>query len=438
MTALDGSVVNTILPVITRNFSSTIAAVEWIITIYLLVISGLLLTFGRLGDMQGHKRVYIAGFVIFVFSSALCGLAPSVNSLIVFRGFQALGAAMLMANSPAILTKSFPARQRGQALGIQATMTYLGLTVGPSLGGWLADQFTWRSVFYINIPVGLAALILSTRYIPSDHLSKTREQFDLWGALVFLAGLVALLFGLNQGDALGWASPLILGSLGVSALLLAVFIQLERRAPSPMLDLSLFRSPAFSGASISAILNYICIYIVTFIMPFYLIQGRNFSPTQAGLILTAMPIIMALVAPLSGTISDRVGTHWPTITGMAVLAVGLYLLSGLGPTTHPSQIALSLGVVGFGVGVFVSPNNSALMGAAPRPRQGIAAGIMATSRNIGMALGVGLAGAVFTTILSQGGEMQSDALFHALQVCFLVAAGIAVCGVGITAIQIRY
>lgn len=433
MSALDGSVVNTTLPLISRNFNSTVAAVEWIVTIYLLVLSGLLLSFGRLGDLQGHKRVYVAGFAIFIASSALCGQAASVNSLIAYRGLQALGAAMLMANSPAILTKSFPARQRGQALGLQATMTYLGLTVGPSLGGWLADQFSWRAVFYINLPVGLIALILSARFIHADHPSQVTERFDPLGALTFLAGLVVLLLGLNQGHALGWTSPVILGLLGASALFLFTFVRIESRVASPMLDLQLFRSWPFTGATISAILNYTCIYTITFLMPFYLLQGRSFTPTNTGMLLTAMPIVMALVAPFSGTLSDRIGTRWPTMVGMAGLAIGLYLLSGLGPDTSPAQIAVRLGVVGLGVGIFVSPNTSALMGAAPRNRQGIAAGIMATSRNVGMVLGVGLAGAVFTTIVGQAGETQSMALFDALQVSFMFAAGIAVLGLVVTA-----
>jgi EmrB/QacA subfamily drug resistance transporter len=427
MSALDGSVVNTTLPVITRQLGSTVAASEWAVTIYLLVLSGLLLSFGRLGDMRGHKRVYLAGFGIFVVSSALCGLATSVPMLVAFRGLQALGAAMLSANSPAILTKSFPARQRGQALGLQATMTYLGLTVGPSLGGWLTEAFSWRAVFYINVPVGLLAFLLSLRYIAPDHPGKVSERFDALGALAFMVGLTVLLFGLNQGHALGWGSLPILASLGGALLFLATFVWIEQRSASPMLDLSLFRSWVFSGAVLSAILNYICIYVITFLMPFYLIQGLQLGPAQAGVILTSMPIVMAIVAPLSGTLSDRIGAYWLTIVGMALLAIGMFLLSRLGPDTSLLSIALRLSVAGLGTGVFISPNTSALMGAAPRNRQGIASGIQATARNFGMVLGVGLAGAIFTTIAADAAP-GSPELFQAIHVSYLAASGVAVLG----------
>jgi EmrB/QacA subfamily drug resistance transporter len=439
MSALDGSVVNTTLPLITRSLGSDIAAIEWVVTIYLLVLSGLLLSFGRFGDMRGHKMVYIFGFVIFIFSSAICGLAPSVLILVIFRGIQAIGAAMIQANSPAILTKTFPSEQRGQALGMQATMTYLGLTVGPSLGGWLADQFTWRAVFYINVPIGLLTLWLSWRYIPQDSEKKSRESFDLVGALIFITGLVSLLFGLNQGHAIGWTSGLILGSLGLAAVLISVFIWIELRVPNPMLDLSLFTSRQFSAAVSSAILNYICVYSIIFLMPFYLIQGRNLSPTHAGLILTAMPIVMAIVAPLSGTLSDRIGTRPPAVLGMCLMAIGLVLLASLGSETSTLGLISRLAAVGLGIGTFISPNNSALMGAAPRPRQGIAAGMLATARNVGMVLGVGLAGAIFTTYLgnqaSQSQISQTGPLFGAIHASFMVAAGVAVIGALISAIS---
>jgi EmrB/QacA subfamily drug resistance transporter len=394
----------------------------------LLLVSGMLLSFGRLGDLRGHRPIYLAGFFGFILSSVLCGLASSTLSLVFFRGVQALGAAMLSANSPAILTKSFPASQRGQALGLQATMTYLGLTVGPSLGGWLTDQFSWRAVFYINIPVGLLALALSWRFVPRDTQRSTSERFDLTGAAVFMAGLVALLLGLNQGHNWGWTSLPILGLLAGAAALLGLFVWVEARSPHPMLDLSLFSNRLFSAATSAAVLNYICVYTIIFIMPFYLIQARAFSASQAGLLLTAMPITMAILAPLSGTLSDKIGARLPSTFGMLAIAAGLFLLSRLGPDSPSSQIVLSLAAAGVGIGVFISPNTSALMGAAPRSHQGVAAGVMATARNVGMVLGIGFAGAVFTTILSGSWQSETLAIFPAAQAAFLAAIAVAAIG----------
>ena len=315
MSALDGSVVNTILPVVTDYFKTDVATIEWVVTTYLLVVSGLLLSVGRLGDLRGNKVAYIWGFVIFVVGSALCGSASSPVFLITARGLQAIGAAMLFANSPAILTKNFPASQRGQALGLQGAMTYLGLTTGPFLGGWLSDTFGWHSVFYINVPIGLIAIWLSLVIIPRDTPSGQTEKFDLAGALTFLVGLVALLFALNQGHVLGWTSPIILGLFIASLLILGLFTWIEMHVPTPMLDLSLFKRRVFSMSTLSPILNYICVYSVLFLTPFYLIQGRGLSASQAGLILTSQPIIMAITAPISGKLSDRVRLTHPNHTG---------------------------------------------------------------------------------------------------------------------------
>ena len=425
MSALDGSVVNTVLPVITEYFHSDVVTIEWVVTVYLLVVSGLLLSFGRLGDLRGNKSVYIWGFVIFVAGSALSGLSPAPVYLIAARAFQALGAAMLFANSPAILTKTFPASQRGQALGLQGTMTYLGLTTGPFLGGWLADTFSWHAVFFINLPVGLLALWLSWRVIPQDVPAEREEQFDLTGAFTFIAGLVALLLGLNQGDQWGWLSPLTLGLIIGSFVILAIFVRIEYRAPAPMLDLSLFRRRLFNMAAISPLLNYICVYGVTFLMPFYLIQGRGLSAAQAGLILTAQPLVMALMAPFSGTLSDHIGSQIPSTLGMLILSVGLFLLSRMTTASPFTSAILGLAVAGLGVGLFVAPNNSALMGAAPRSRQGIASGVLALARNVGMVLGIGLTGAIFTTLLSRGDPNAPSVLVPAASAGFLFASGVA-------------
>ena len=437
MTALDTSVANIVLPVIGQTFNKTITSVEWVVTIYLLVLSGLLLSFGRLGDMRGHKIIYLSGFGIFILGSLLAGIAPNIGLLIAFRGLQALGAAMLAANSPAILTKSFPPQQRGQALGLQATMTYLGLTVGPSLGGWLANLYGWRVVFYINVPVGLVFLWLGSHFIPSDNVRQTVEKFDLPGAITFMLGLGALLLGLNKGEDWGWTSLLTLLLLFCAGMFLSAFFYIEKHSENPMLDLTLFKKLPFSLSTASAVFNYIGVYSSIFLMPYYLIQGRGFTPAQAGLILTAQPLIMAVVAPISGTLSDKIGTRLPTVIGMIILSTGLFLLSRLDAQSEIRTIMLSLAVIGLGTGIFISPNNSALMGSAPKSRQGIAAGILATARNFGMVLGVGIAGAIFTTTLAHGstgliapgGSNETETVFRALQLSFMTAALIAFLGV---------
>ncbi|MBV8518762.1 MAG: MFS transporter [Acidobacteria bacterium] len=424
MSALDGSVVNTVLPVLREELHASVAGIEWVATIYLLVISALLLIVGRAGDLRGHKRVYVGGFVLFVLGSALCGFASTARVLIGMRALQALGAAML-ANGPAILTKAFPREQRGRALGAQAMFTYLGLTTGPSFGGWLAHAFSWRAVFFINVPVGLLAIALSLHFIENDRPERTGETFDFGGAALFTSGLVLLLVALNQGHAWGWLSLKIVLLFVSAVVLLAAFVRWERRRADPMLDLSLFRARVFSGATITALCNYICVYSVLFIIPFLLIQGRGLDAQQAGLVLTAQPIVMAIVAPFAGALSDRIGSRVLTTTGMFVLAVGLVLLATF--TAHASRglVAAGLAVVGLGVGLFTSPNNSALMGAAPAHRQGIASGVLATARNVGMVLGIGIAGAVFTTVLARGG---ADAVPHGAAVSLYTAAGIALAG----------
>jgi EmrB/QacA subfamily drug resistance transporter len=425
MSALDGSVVNAILPVIQKYFNTNVATIEWVVTIYLLTVSGLLLTFGRLGDLRGNKTVYVWGFVIFVAGSAFSGFSSTPTFLIASRAIQALGAAMLFANSPAILTKTFPVAQRGRALGLQGTMTYLGLTTGPFLGGWLAGRFGWHAVFFINVPIGLLAIWLSWRTIPNDLPSERRERFDLYGSLTFMAGLVILLFALNRGQEWGWLSPLTLGLIISSILILSLFVWIEQRVPAPMLDLSLFRSRVFNTAAISPVLNYIGIYSLLFLMPFYLIQGRGLSPAQTGLILTAQPLVMALMAPFAGTFSDRIGAQIPTTLGMLVMGGGLFMLSRLTPDSPLAYVVIGLAISGLGSGMFVAPNNSALMGAAPRNRQGIASGVLALSRNVGMVLGVGLTGAVFTTMLAHGQNGNPVTLVNAVDAGLLFATGTA-------------
>lgn len=428
MSTMGASAVNAVLPVIRETFGASVATIEWVVAIFLLVVSALLLTFGRLGDLRGHRPIYLLGFTIFLAGSLLCGFAGGPGRLIAARAVQALGAAMLFANSPGILTKAFPPEARGRVLGLLSTMTYLGLTAGPTLGGWMTERWSWRWVFFINIPAGLLALALGARYIPRESPPEAERRFDFGGAMAFMAGLTALLLGLNQAHAWGWPSaPTILTLLG-GVLILALFIWIERRVEGPMLDLSLFRVRIFSTATASAGLNYVSIYTCLFLMPFYLIQARGLSPAQAGALLTVQPLVMAVVAPISGSLSDRIGSRLPSTLGMAILSVGAVLLARLEAASSFREIAIALGIVGLGTGIFISPNSSALLGAAPRNRQGIAGGILATARNVGMVLGVGISGAIFATMLARGADV-----FAALRGGFIAAAVAAILGVAISA-----
>jgi len=382
--------------------------------------------------LRGQKPVYVSGFTTFVASSALCGLAPSIAMLILFRALQGLGAAMILSSALAILTQTFPPSQRGRVLGLQVLMVYVGSMTGPTLGGWLTDQFTWRAIFYINVPIGLTALVLSAKFIPWVKPAKKPERFDFPGAALFLATFSLLLIALNQGHTYGWTSSYIVWMFVAAALLLAIFLLVESRTGSPLLDLGLFRVPTFSLSATSAICNYMAMFSIAFLMPFYLIQGHGLSSSSAGLLMTVQPVLVVISGPVSGAISDRVGTRLPAMLGMALLAVAMYLLSRLGPTSSLLQIETAIGTAGMGIGIFVAPNSSTMMGSAPKHRQGIAAGVVATARNIGMVLGIGISGAIFTTLTRAHTQA---AFFSGIQISFLVAS--AVCCVGCITSAVR-
>jgi MFS family permease len=296
----------------------------------------------------------------------------------------------------------------------------------------LTKALGWRSVFYINVPIALLAFIISWRFIRSDNQLKVAGQrFDWKGAVLFSAGLSALLLGLNNGAEWGWGSPLVISCLGAAIILLAVFIWIESHTIQPMLDLGLFRNRLFSASTASAVLNYVCLYTVIFLMPFYLIQGRGLDSARAGLLLTALPILMAISAPISGALSDKIGSKFLSTVGMVLIGVGLFLLSRLTESSSNIQILLSLAVTGLGTGIFISPNTSALMGSAPRDRQGIASGILATARNVGMVLGIGMAGAIFTSLMANN----SGSMSFAISIAFLGAMGVAGVGAVVSAIR---
>lgn len=399
MSALDGSVVNTALPIIGRETHSPLPTLEWVILVYLLTIISTLLMFGRLSDIYGRKRFYLAGMSVFVIGSALCGLAPGVGVLILFRGIQALGSAMALALGPAILTQTFPSCERGRALGMQATLTYLGLATGPALGGLLTHHLGWRSVFYINVPIGMIVLPIAIKALKQER-SESSQSFDVIGTILMAVGLSSLMFAFTKGPHIGWNSPPVFLTLALGIVTLTSFIVVERTTRNPLLDLTLFRNWTFAASTFAAFLNYVCSAAVSFIMPFYLIYACGYRVDFAGLLLIATPAVMSVTAMPSGWLSDRFGPRLPATIGMAITVSALLLLRTLQAGTHPLVVSLHLAMIGLGIGLFTSPNNSAIMGSAPISSRGIAGAILATARNLGFVIGVACAGMIYTSRLN--------------------------------------
>ncbi|MBM7856184.1 EmrB/QacA subfamily drug resistance transporter [Desulfohalotomaculum tongense] len=445
MAPLDGSIVNITLPYISSAFGTDMATVEWVVMSYLLIISSLLLTYGRLGDMLGYKTVYITGFVIFTLGSVLCAMSPSIRALIGFRVVQALGAGMMMAIGPALVTSIFPPQERGKALGIIGSTVASALAFGPVLGGLLVDFFGWRSVFLINLPIGVYAVYRAAAVLKPTGRDKN-QRFDIPGAITLFSALMTFLLAASHGQQWGWGSPVIIGLLSSSILLLALFIWIELRVPSPMMDLSLFKIRLFTTANISLLISFLSHFSIVFLFPFYLKEVRSVEPSITGILMAASPMVILFAAPLSGALSDRIGSRLLSSLGLGIVAVAMLLMSSVGINTSFGQISLYLALLGLGIGLFQSPNNSAIMGSVPRHRLGIASGTLASMRNIGMVMGTATAGAIFTTRLPihyshfkasgcSTGSLYSLAFVTAMHDVFFTGAVLALIGMFISMLR---
>lgn len=393
MGPLDASIVNTVLPAITQFFHTDISIAQWVPTVYLLTISCFILLYGRLGDILGYRKIFLYGLAAFTVTSMLCGLSQSIWMLIAFRALQGLAAGMIMAVSMAIITSAFPPTERGKALGIYAISIAAALGLGPTIGGAIAEYLSWRYVFFINVPIGVVALWWCYRVIPQS-VTKPGQRLDWYGILATFVFLLSLLLCTNRGQDWGWLSPASISLLVVALISGVVFIWLERRVEQPMLNLALFKSRVFSFASLSALLNFVAIYAVVFLVPFYLTFALHYDILKVGLVMAASPIATLFVAPVAGALSDRIGSRGLAVCGMVTCAVGLFLLSGLDATSSSLDVIWRLVICGVGGGMFQSPNNSAIMGSVPVIHLGIASGMLAAMRNVGMVLGIALAGAV--------------------------------------------
>jgi len=399
MAPIDASIVNVVLPTIAEFFNADVSSAQWVPMIYLLTISSLLLLFGRLGDIFGYKKTYLSGLGGFVIASILCGLSPTLSMLALFKGLQGLAAGMMMSVPYAIITAAFPPTERGKALGINAVSVAAGLAVGPLLGGLVASLVGWRFVFYINVPIGVAGLIWANRIVPEEKGEP--GKLDFRGAVAAFVSLLSFLLLVNRFQNLGIGFVSI-GLLLIFIIFSFIFLRIEEKTPQPLLNLQLFSNKTFSFANLSAMLNFMSQYVMVFLTPFYLQRVLHYSASDVGLVMASFPLIVLCVAPFSGVLSDRVGTRSLACIGALICALALFFMSQMGNSASSIDVAWRLALFGFGTGIFQSPNNSAVMGSAPRPHLGVASGILATMRNVGMVLGIAVGGAVLYSFVPFG------------------------------------
>lgn len=406
MASIDSTIVILGLPDMMVKLHADLIEMIWVIMAYILVSTVLLLTFGRVADMFGRVRMYNLGFVIFTIGSALCGFSGNAMQLIIFRLVQGSGAAMMVVNSVAIITEVFQPNERGKALGINAITFSIGGVAGPILGGLILTLADWRWIFFINVPVGILGAVWGYRALREMSLREQGEGFDLIGALSFSLGLTALLIALTLGIQYNFTSAPILILFGLFVIGVVVFLWWERRAKNPVLDLSLFKNRIYNFSVLSAMMQSLALFAVNFLIIFYLQGVLGYDALKAALLLIPLPIVTSIMAPVGGNIADRIGARIPATIGLLIQGVALVWFMQLTPTTPYWQIAVGLGLMGLGGGLFYPPNTSAAMNAAPKNRLGIASGTLATLRQAGMVTSFALALAVAASSLPRDVMMQ--------------------------------
>ena len=391
------SAVNIALPTIGKELSLDAVTLGWIATAYLLSSATLLVPFGRIADIYGRKKIFTCGIVIFTLSSLFSGMASSVTMLISCRVFQGIGGAMLAGTVVALLTTVFPANERGKVLGINVAATYIGLSLGPVLGGILTQHLGWRSIFFLSAFLGLAVIGVVLWKLKGEWTGAKGERFDFVGSVIYSLGLVALVYGFTLLPAISGVWLIVGGAIGLSA-----FTRWEMRTRSPVLDISLFRnSKAFTFSNLAALINYSATFAVAFLISLYLQYVKGFNPQGAGLILVAMPAMQAIFSPLAGRLSDRIEPRLIASAGMTLTTVGLIIFIFLNEKTPLELIIGNLILIGFGFALFSSPNTNAVMSSAPNTAYGVASATLATMRQVGMVFSMGITMLMFALYMGR-------------------------------------
>ena len=424
MIMLDNTIVNVALPSIERDLHMSISNLEWIVTAYALAFAALMITGGKLADYYGRRRVFVAGLAIFTLSSLACGLAPNAGFLIGARAAQGAGSALMSPATLSIITATFAPRERGRAIGIWAGVSAMALSIGPLLGGLIVDNLSWHWIFYVNIPVGVLAIVVSQLVIRESRDTSHEQSIDFPGLITSGLALLALCYGLIEGNKHGWGSPEIVGLFVASAVLLGAFVLVERRQRLPMLDLSLFRIPTFLGANTVAMLVSLGMFGVFFFVSLYVQNVLGYSPTKAGATFLPMTILIVLIAPFAGHWSDRIGSRWLMGAGMTLLGIGglFWLRIGL----HSSYWVLlpPMLIGGVGMALTMSPMTSAAMASVPVDKAGVGSGVLNSFRQVGGALGIALMGAILVSY-QQPGRTPRQVFVDGLHGALLVSAFIS-------------
>ncbi len=435
ITPFDGSSVNIALPSIGEEFSLDAVTLSWITTAYLLSIAILLVPFGKIADIFGRKRVFLLGISLFTATSFLVTFSADVSMLIGLRLLQGAGCAMIFGTSLAILAAAFPSGERGKALGITIAAVYLGLSLGPFLGGILTETLGWRSIFLVNVPLGILCVLFTIWKLPKEWRDAAGERFDLKGSVLWGVALVTSIYGLSILPGL---SGLVLIASGIVALL--IFILLEVRIPNPVLNMYLFLgNRVFTFSNLAALINYSATYAVTFLLSLYLQIAKGFSAEYAGLVLVAQPVMQALFSPLAGKLSDRVDPGRVASAGMAVTMAGLFLLTFLEAETTMVFILACLVLLGAGFGIFSSPNTNAILSSVDRKFYGVASGMVGTMRLLGQMLSMGLAMTIFALLIGKEQLEQAtlSSFIGSIHVAFLIFFVLCLLGMAFSLVRVK-
>lgn len=443
MACLDSSIVNVALPVMADSFQVGMNSISIIVSSYLIAISATILIFGRLGDIKGTVKIFKIGIVIFTIGSLLCAIATSLNLLVAARIIQAVGAAGYMATNQGIITRVFPAGERGRALGITGSFVALGTLVGPPLGGFMVDVAAWQYIFLINIPIGIFAFIMGLKILPKDEESK-QVRFDLKGALLFLIFIVSLFAALIVGEQVGFTKPLILIGFVLAVVAFIVFIKVELKQESPLLQLNIFKNQLFSLSILCGFLLFVAMNCSNILMPFYLQDVIKLSPSVSGLYLMTYPLVLFVVAPISGYLSDKIGSELLTLFGLLIFCSAFFTMATVNEHFQPVKLVLIIAVMALGNGMFQSPNNSLIMSSVPRERVGIAGSINALVRNLGLVVGVSVSTLILYGVMSsqlgytvttfvEGKEPQ---FAYAMRVTYICAGLISLIGAALTGFRL--